>query len=675
MSPRRLTTCLTLLFLSVQLYTLKAQTLNEDSLVNSFRTEKNDSIRIYGALKWVNYLLNHKLATEQGFQVLDSIKQLPAIQQYPTLQIQGYNIAGNFYKNNNNWPGALEAFNTAFTAAGNLKDNTQRSKVKMMLLSNIGSIYTVNGDFKTALEYRLQALELVEQQKPLNYTNLGTIYTNLSTDYLSLKMPDKATEYAQKVEQIFDSLKAPLQLTAYSQFYDIYSYTRNQAGIKETISKLTTLLAATNLSPAQKLDGEYMAAYMQGDYELSYNKNTAAAISFYNQALEKARLLEDNRQIVFVESKLGNAYLQQNNTNAAISHLLPAYTLSKAEQLTDQELELSKLLANSYYKQGAHQQAADFYAIANTLSDSIYNQTKTNELNFLEAKYQNQLKEKAITELTLTNSLNQIKILQRNKWLIIGGAIAGVVLLLLLFLYKNSKQKQLLIQKDNEQQQQHILFLQQQQQVVSMQSMINGQETERTRIAKDLHDGLGGLFSTVKMHFSSLQHEQEALGQNPVFIKSYELVNTASEEVRRIAHNMMPEVLIKIGLIPAVQELCSSINAGRLLHTNLQVYGMDKRLNPSTEIMLYRIVQELLNNIIKHAHATEAILQFNKDGNRLSVTVEDNGRGFNTETGDAQNGIGLESVKSRVTYLNGQLSIDSQQEVGTTVMMDFLIND
>ncbi|MFD2920795.1 tetratricopeptide repeat protein [Terrimonas rubra] len=675
MSPRRLTTCLALFFLSVQLYTLKAQTLNEDSLVNSFRTEKNDSIRIYGALKWVNYLLNHKLATEQGFRVLDSIKKLPAIQQYPTLQIQGYNIAGNFYKSNNNWPGALDAFNTAFTAAGNLKDNNQRNKVKMMLLSNIGSIYTVNGDFKTALEYRLQALELVEQHPPLNYTNLGTVYINLSTDYLSLKMPDKAIEYAQKVEQIFDSLKAPLQLTAYSQFYDIYSYTRNQDSIKKTISKLTTLLAATNLSVAQKLDGEYMAAYMQGDYELSYNKNIPAAISFYTRALEKAQQLEDNRQIVFIQSKLGNAQLQQNNTGAAISHLLPAYTLSKAEQLTDQELELSKLLANSYYKQGSHQQAADFYAMANILADSIYNKAKTNELNFLEGKYQNQLKEKAITELTLTNSLNRIKILQRNKWLITGGAIAGVVLLLLFFLYKNSKQKQLLIQKDNEQQQQHILFLQQQQQVVSMQSMINGQETERTRIAKDLHDGLGGLFSTVKMHFSSLQHEQEALAQNAAFIKSYELVNTASEEVRRIAHNMMPEVLIKIGLIPAVQELCSSINAGRLLHTNLQVYGMDKRLNPSTEIMLYRIVQELLNNIIKHAHATEAILQFNKDGNRLSVTVEDNGRGFNTEAGDVQNGIGLESVKSRVTYLNGQLSIDSQQEVGTTVMMDFLIND
>lgn len=90
------------------------------------------------------------------------------------------------------------------------------------------------------------------------------------------------------------------------------------------------------------------------------------------------------------------------------------------------------------------------------------------------------------------------------------------------------------------------------------------------------------------------------------------MVNTASEEVRRIAHNMMPEVLIKLGLVQAVQDHCNSINAGKLLEVSMQMYGMDKRLNASTEMVLFRIIQELLNNIIKHAHAFEAISQFNR---------------------------------------------------------------
>jgi len=185
---------------------------------------------------------------------------------------------------------------------------------------------------------------------------------------------------------------------------------------------------------------------------------------------------------------------------------------------------------------------------------------------------------------------------------------------------------------------------------------------------------LGGLFSTIKMQLSTLKHEEKSLETNELFQKSYELVDTASVEVRRIAHNMMPEVLIKLGMIQALQELCNSINAGKLLSVSMQSYGMEQRLNASTEMMLFRIVQELLNNIIKHAYASEAIIQFNRDGQRLSVTVEDNGRGFNLENSSGKK-AGLESVKSRVNYLNGKLSIDSEKEIGTTILMDFLINE
>jgi signal transduction histidine kinase len=121
--------------------------------------------------------------------------------------------------------------------------------------------------------------------------------------------------------------------------------------------------------------------------------------------------------------------------------------------------------------------------------------------------------------------------------------------------------------------------------------------------------------------------------------------------------------------------MCSNISAGKLLNVQLQSYGMEQRMNASTEIMLYRIVQELLNNIIKHAHASQAIVQFNREANRLTVTVEDNGRGFNLQEADEKKHAGLETIKSRVTYLNGNISIDSQQEVGTTVMMEFLLNE
>jgi signal transduction histidine kinase len=249
------------------------------------------------------------------------------------------------------------------------------------------------------------------------------------------------------------------------------------------------------------------------------------------------------------------------------------------------------------------------------------------------------------------------------------------VIAILALSYRNSRQRREIAEKEQTLQKEQILFLERQQQVVSLQSMINGQETERTRIAKDLHDGLGGLFSTVKMYFSTLQHNNPQLGNDELFQKGYAIIDTASVEVRRIAHNMMPEVLLKLGLVNALKDLCDSITAGKLLSVSLEVHGMNGRFNATTEIMLFRIIQELLNNIIKHARATEVIIQCVRDQSRLSVIVEDNGRGFNTAEAEAGPHAGMATVKNRVDYLKGHITVDSQKNVGTTVMMDFLINE
>src|SRR6185503_19238452 len=220
-----------------------------------------------------------------------------------------------------------------------------------------------------------------------------------------------------------------------------------------------------------------------------------------------------------------------------------------------------------------------------------------------------------------------------------------------------------------------IKTIEKEQQISSLQSMINGQETERTRIAKDLHDGLGGIFSTVKMHYSTLTKDTPGIKDNPLYKKTLDLINNASDELRKVAHNMMPEVLMKVGLAEALQDFCNNISSGKLLKITLQTFGMEKRLSSSTEIMLYRIIQELVNNIIKHAYATEAIIQINREGNRLSLTIEDNGRGFDTREAEEKRSMGMATVRSRVDYLNGRLTIDSRKDIGTTVMIDLLLNE
>lgn len=136
---------------------------------------------------------------------------------------------------------------------------------------------------------------------------------------------------------------------------------------------------------------------------------------------------------------------------------------------------------------------------------------------------------------------------------------------------------------------------------------------------------------------------------------------------------MMPEMLTKFGLDEALKEYCHTVNATNLLSVKYQSLGMNERLEKSSEIIIYRIIQELLNNIMKHAGATEAMVQLIKEEGRFSIIVEDNGKGFDTALLKNNKGAGLTSIQSRVDYLKGRLDIHSEPGKGTLINIEFNI--
>ena len=156
-----------------------------------------------------------------------------------------------------------------------------------------------------------------------------------------------------------------------------------------------------------------------------------------------------------------------------------------------------------------------------------------------------------------------------------------------------------------------------------------------------------------------------------VFERSLDMIDTSIKELRRVAHNMMPEMLKKFGLDEALKEYCNTINTTKLLTVKYQSLGMDARLDKSIEIIIYRIIQELLNNIMKHAAATQAFVQLIRENNRLNVVVEDNGKGFDTTLLENSKGAGWINIRSRVDYLKGQLDINSDAGKGTLVNIEF----
>ena len=559
-----------------------------------------------------------------------------------------------------------------YLAEANIAAAAMRDTVLQINIYNAYALMNnYQSDFDAAVEYQMKAAQLIESSQNPDIKNLlPQTYGNIGHNLIAEKQIEKGIEYEKKAlliknypnEERYTVLLHLDIADAYIQLND------------NTKAKLYLDSAILSNKALHNMQLTALVLNTEGVY---YNavKNWPAAIASYLAAYK-------------VADSVKNEYLQSEAGNNVAKMYLKIGKLKEAENYAAESNNIARRLNNytvaastyntlkeSAAKMGNFEKAFQFAELNKLYADSASNdETKKSILN-LEAKYQNQKKEKDIAGLTIANKEKELTVAKRNQLITIGGISAAALLLTLSLFYRNSKQKQLLTAKENILQQEQIKFLERQQQVVSLQSMVNGQETERSRIAKDLHDGLGGLFSTVKMYFSTLQHEQENLKSNALFSKSYELIDTASEEVRRIAHNMMPEVLMKLGLVPALQDMCSNISAGKLLQAKLQSYGMEKRMNASTEIMLYRIVQELLNNIIKHAQASEAIIQFNRDTDRLTVTVEDNGRGFNLQETDDKKHAGLDTIKSRVSYLNGNISIDSQQEIGTTVMMEFLLNE
>jgi len=277
-------------------------------------------------------------------------------------------------------------------------------------------------------------------------------------------------------------------------------------------------------------------------------------------------------------------------------------------------------------------------------------------------------KEIQIKQLEANKKVQQLSIRQKNilNYLLIGGAI--ILLILSLLSYRNYKQKQKL-------QQQRISELETQHQLTATEAVLKGEEQERTRLAKDLHDGLGGILSGIKYSFNTMKGNLIMTPENnQAFERSMDMLDSSIKEMRRVAHNMMPEALVKFGLDTALKDFCNDINQSGALQVNYQSIGLENTmLEQSASIAIYRIIQELINNTMKHAAAKHAIVQLTKIEDRLSITVEDDGTGFNTSILNQSKGIGWSNIVNRVEFLKGTLDVQSETDKGTSVQIEMTI--
>lgn len=564
-------------------------------------------------------------------------------------------------------------------------------------------IYHAKSDYKKALEYCLKSIKVAKHNR--NRFQEATSYRAIFNIYHNLKMNDSAVKYAVQsinlTTEIGDTTNVATNYGNLTWLYtDMSQYKKAvEYGLKgieagehyqDTIGLLISLnnlaLCYIELHENNKAIELFKRQYIIGkkiDRPRSIrNALINLALAYYStgavKELEKTtKLLNDyNRGVTDLDSKnrcyqyLTNAYnfIYRKEFLQAEKQLLAAMDLAKKDSLTDPLFPT--YITMSQVKFSQHDFVAGNYYEEKW--DSLYNLNTEQQLSEyaaeLETKYEVEKKESVIHHLETEKEIQQFSLQRKNSFIIylISGMSALIIISFLT--YRNIKHKQKI-------QQQRISELETLQQLTATEAVLKGEEQERTRIAKDLHDGLGGILSGIKFSFTTMKGNLVMTPENQqAFERSMDMLDSSIRELRRVAHNMMPEALLRFGLDAALKDFCYEINESGAVKINYLSFGPeDVDIDQTVAITLYRIVQELINNTMKHSGASSAIVQLTKSNEQLSLTVEDDGNGFDPAILKTNKGMGWVSIKNRVDFLKGKLDVTSKEGEGTSVHIEILL--
>ena len=412
------------------------------------------------------------------------------------------------------------------------------------------------------------------------------------------------------------------------------------------------------------------------------------ALEAINRGLKCAFIINDSIQLQNLNQKLGDVALLTGEYNSALksvntaleygvndcegkmySLLLKARILAKMKNLAELEKVVSKIHRDkscSNFQDEMLDLNYQMYEIYNSINNSdsalkyaILYQTQfqetvdentQNAVHHYRELYESERKQKEIEELT-----HEAEIAEQKKLIYQITAIFSLIsgLIIILLLYLNSKKKQAQIES-----------LEKEKEVSSLQTMLFAQEEERQRIARDLHDSIGALLSAAKLHISNIESEIKKLADLDFLKNTENIIDHASQEVRRVAHDMMPGVLMKLGLEEGLEDFFDKIRSTQNITVSFVYDELPKRLNNKQEIMIFRMIQELTNNTLKHANASEIKLMMKLNGQKLTINYKDDGKGFDPKLIEDETNFGLSGLKSRAKYIGATIDIESNPNQG-----------
>ncbi len=527
---------------------------------------------------------------------------------------------------------------------------------------NVGSEWQYLSDFQLASEYYLKAKKLADEiadQRLQRITN-----NNLASIFINLEDYEKGKAYAENSLAIARAMEDDYAIS--SSTYNIATAELYLEEYDAALSRYSEIRAIGEKTDdfIVILDG----LLGMGDV-YSAKGNPSMALLNYEKVIKLAKEQDAPEYEMYALMGVSDVHIFNRQFGAAEESIQDGMGI--AAQLGSKfELKELYLKASELYEQTLDfEQALDFRKKFEVLNDSIVGEKSRFNISMLEARFESEKKESRIENLEADKQMQLASIEQKNSlnYLLIGSALT--LLLISMLTYRNYRIKQKL-------QAQRINELEQEKQITAMEAVLKGEDQERTRLAKDLHDGLGGMLSGIKYSFQNIKGNLVMTPDNQhAFERSMDMLDTSIREMRRVSHNMMPESLVKFGLDTALRDFCNEINTSGALVVNYQSLGLDEaaELDQTTAVTLYRIIQELTNNILKHASAKMAIVQVSKIGDLVTLTVEDDGRGFNTAVLQQTKGMGWSNIQNRVGFLKGNINVVSEPKKGSSVHMEFMV--
>ncbi len=575
--------------------------------------------------------------------VANEIKALGIKERNPVWEINGEFFAATYYNLSGNPDTALVIAEKNIALI--IKYENEKSLAAKLYSLAGNSLMRLNRQ-KDALQMFYHCLQLAETSN--DYDAQFKAQNNIGWAFMELEQFEPAiASFRACLVTIHRNRLVDRHGTIYNNMASCYG----SLGAYDSVYKY----ASTGIAIAEKYK-DYAAIAnghsIIGTFQVKQEKFKEALASFQRAILIREKIgdpffiVSDLAEISELQSKTGN-------TREGVINGQKALSIATANDIDAKLPMIYTALAHNYEQEGNFAEATASYKKLNALKDSLYKDANPKELAEIQAKYETEKKQRKIDE--------QHNRIVRQNFLFLG--LAGLVLLVALLAHSQYKRYKL----SKEAQLQSAIMKQQE---LATKAVLEAEENERQRIAKDLHDGVGQMMSAAKMNLSAFESELkfEDGAQKKSFEKLINLVDESCKEVRSVSHMMMPNALLKNNLGAAVEDFTDKLDK-KSLQVHLYTEGLEERLDSNVETILYRVLQECVHNVIKHAGATTLDISLVRDKDGISATVEDNGKGFDITDKEKFEGIGLKNIITRIGYLKGTVDFDSSPGRGTVVAL------